>query len=179
MTRFAIDLKSREPYEDLAGREWDLSTLDRKERRLVQSVLARANRGLAWPELSSGWRRELLATRRHLSGRDLVRLPVYAVCQDIASRVGIAQGYFRKRDYRDDLSELIAKSRGSRYRFAKDAGLNEAFLSRVLNKRAHLSVEKLEKAAETLGYRVALVRSGEARRRRPKPSKETRLAATG
>jgi hypothetical protein len=47
----------------------------------------------------------------------------------------------------------------------------------VLSKRAHLSVEKLEKAAERLGYRVALVRSAKAKRRRARSLKE--MAAAG
>lgn len=179
MTKIVIDLRGREPYEDLAGRQWDLSSLSAKERRVVQAVVARANKGTAWPELSSYWRRALLDMHRHLSGRDLVRLPVYSVCQDIASRVGIEQGYFRQRDYRDELSELIAKTRASRYQFAKEAGLNEAFLSRVLSKRAHFSIDKLEKAAGTLGYRVALVRSGEPSRRRARSAKEAALAVHG
>ena len=119
----------------------------------------------------------LIELYRHLSGKKLVRLPVYAICQDIASRVGIEQGYFRQRDYRDDLVELIAKTHESRYQFAKETGLNQAFLSRVLSKRAHLSVEKLEKAAEMLGYRVALVRSAQARYRRARNPKE--MAAAG
>ena len=177
MTRIAIDIGAE--YVDLAGRRWDLSLLSVKERRLVQSVVARANKGTAWPELSSHWRRALIELHRDLSGRDLVRRPVYAICQDIASRVGIDQGYFRQRDYRDDLSELIAKTHGSRYRFAKAMGLNEAFLSRVLNKRAHLSVDTLEKAADALGCRIALVRSAEARRRRAKASNQTARAANG
>lgn len=179
MTRTAIDTRGRERHEDLAGGQWDLSSLSAKERRLVQSVVARAKRGTAWPELSSYWRRALIELHRHLSGSQLVRLPVYSICQDIASRVGIAQGYFRQRDYRDDLSDLIAKAHASRYQFAKEAGLDQAFLSRVLNKRAHLSVDKLDKAAGTLGYRVALIRSGEARRRRARALKETAVAAHG
>lgn len=179
MSRIAMDARARQRYEDLRGREWDLSSLTTKERRLVQSVVRRANKGTAWPEISSYWRRALIEMHRHMSGKDLVRLPVYVVCQDIASRVGIEQGYFRQRDYRDDLAELIGKVHESRYRFAKEAGLNQAFLSRVLSKRAHLSVDKLEKAAETLGYRVALVRSAAARRRRPKVAKEAALAVLG
>jgi len=177
MTRITIDFRGRKPYADLAGRRWDLSALSAKDRRLVRSVVTRANKGTAWPELSSHWRRVLFELYRHLSGKELVRLPVYAICQDIASRVGIEQGYFRQRDYRDDLVELIAKTHESRYQFAKETGLNQAFLSRVLSKRAHLSVEKLEKAAEALGYRVALVRSAQARRRRAKSPKE--MAAAG
>ena len=109
MTRIAIDFSGRKPYADLVGRQWDLSTLSAKDRRLVRSVVARANKGTAWPELSSHWRRALIELHRHLSGKELVRLPVYGICQDIASRVGIEQGYFRQRDYRDDLVELIAK----------------------------------------------------------------------
>ena len=179
MTRITIDIRGRDRYEDLAGRQWNLSSLSTKERRLVRSVVTRANKGTPWPELSTYWRRALVALHRHLSGRDLVRLPVYAICQDIASRVGIQQRYFRQRDYRDDLSELIAKTYASRYRFAKEVGLNQAFLSRVLSKRAHLSVDKLEKAAGTLGYRVALIRSAWGRRRRARGSKEPALAAHG
>jgi len=177
MAKIAIDFRGRKPYADLAGRRWELSALSVKDRRLVQSVVTRANKGTTWPELSSHWRRVLIELYRHLSGKELVRLPVYAICQDIASRVGIEQGYFRQRDYRDDLVELIAKTHESRYQFAKETGLNQAFLSRVLSKRAHLSVEKLEKAAETLGYRVALVRSAQARRRRARSPKE--MAAAG
>jgi transcriptional regulator with XRE-family HTH domain len=176
MSRIAIDFSGRQPYADLAGRHRDPSTLSAKDRRLVLSVVARANKGTPWPELSSHWRRALIELHRALSGKDLVRLPVYAICQDIASRVGIEQGYFRQRDYRDDLVELIAKTRESRYQFAKETGLNQAFLSRVLSKRAHLSVGKLEKAAETLGYRVALVRSAGARRRRARSPKGTAAA---
>ena len=41
----------------------------------------------------------------------------------------------------------------------KRAGIDEALLSRVLRKKAHLSIDKLEAALAPLGYRVALVRS--------------------
>lgn len=163
MTKINIDLRTQKSYEDLSGRRWILAELTAKERQLVWSVLKRAKQSTAWPELSSSWRRALLKVHPHLSGKDLVRLPVYAICQDIASRVGIEQGYFRQHDYRDDLTDLIARTLGSRYRFAKRVGLDEAFLSRVLSKRAHFSIDKLEQAVASLGYRVALVPTGEGR----------------
>jgi hypothetical protein len=144
-------------YQDLEGHKWDLQSLNAAERRLVRSALREAQKGVDWAELTNSWRQKLLRLHRGRSGKELVRLPVYAICEDIVSRLGIEQGYFRQRDYRDDLQEIIEESFPSRYRFAKSAGLDEAFLSRVIHKHAHLSIDSLDQAVASLGYRVALV----------------------
>lgn len=149
-------------YEDLFGRRWSLSPLTPRERRFLRSLVKRVNAGVSWPDLSGSWRLTLLDLYHGRSRKDVVGLPLYAVCQDIESRVGIDQGFFRQRDYRDDLAEMIRDKFPSRYRFAKQAGIDEAFLSRVVRKKAHLSVDKLDSALAPLGYRVALVRSSEA-----------------
>ena len=78
---------------------------------------------------------------------------------DFLLQQGIDQGFFRQRDYRDDLAEMIRRKFPSRYRFAKRVGIDEALLSRVIRKKAHLSIDKLESAVAPLGYRVALIRS--------------------
>lgn len=145
-------------HEDLAGRRWDLSSLASRERGFLRSFVKRANQGVPWPDLGS-WRLGLLQLYHGRSRKDIIRLPLYAVCQDVESRVGIEQGFFRQRDYRDDLADMISRKYPSRYRFAKQVGFDEALLSRVLRKKAHVSIEKLEAALAPLGYRVALVRS--------------------
>jgi hypothetical protein len=158
---------SDEFYEDLSGKRWDVSSLTQQEQTFLRSFVKRANEGLSWPDLSRSWRVRLMKIYRGHSRRDLVERPVYAICQDIESRVGIDQGFFRQRDYRDDLAEMISQKFPSRYRFAKEVGIDEGLLSRVVRKKAHLSIEKLESALAPLGYRVALVRSAEPPRRVP------------
>ena len=98
-------------YEDLSGRRWPLSSLTPQEQRFLQSFVRRVNERASWPDLSSSWRVKLLKLYDGRSRKDVVRLPLYAVCQDIESRVGIDQGFFRQRDYRDDLAEMISRTR--------------------------------------------------------------------
>lgn len=159
MPKTVVGFGPNDFYEDLAATRWNLSSLNAGERRFVRSFVKRVNDGVSWAELCGSWRGTLLKLYRGRSRKDVVRLPLYAVCQDIESRVGIDQGFFRQRDYRDDLAEMIARKFQSRYRFAKRVGMDQALLSRVLRKKAHLSIDKLEAALEPLGYRVSLVRS--------------------
>lgn len=168
MPKIVMDFGSDAFYEDLTGTRWTLSSLSPRERRFLRSFVNRANEGVSWPDLSGSWRVKLLKLYHGRSRKDVVRQPLYAVCQDIESRVGIDQGFFRQRDYRDDLAEMIRRKFPSRYRFAKRVGIDEALLSRVIRKKAHLSIDKLESALAPLGYRVALVRSsGPSRHGRP------------
>jgi hypothetical protein len=166
MKKIMLDFRSDGSYEDLSGRRWNISSLTALERAFLQSFVRRVNKGVSWPDLCSSWRVRLLKLYDGQSRKDVVRLPLYAVCQDIESRVGIDQGFFRQRDYRDDLADMIARKFPSRYRFAKRFRIDQALLSRVLRKKAHLSIDKLEAALAPLGYRVALVPSS-ARSRRP------------
>jgi hypothetical protein len=159
MTKIKISFSSDSFYEDLSGKRWRLFTLTPQERRFLRSFVKNVNEGMSWPQLYSSWRVTLLKLYKGRSRKDVVDLPLYSVCQDIESRVGIDQGFFRQRDYRDDLAEMIRNKFPSRYRFAKEAGIDEALLSRVVRKKAHLSIDKLESALAPLGYRVALVPS--------------------
>ena len=166
MPTISIPVASDAFYEDLAGTRWTLSSLTPRERRFLRSFVKRVNEGVSWPALSRSWRVNLLKLYHGRSRKDVVRLPPYAICQDIESRLGIDQGFFRQRDYRDDLAEMIRRKFPSRYRFAKRVGIDEALLSRVIRKKAHLSIDKLESALAPLGYRVALIRSsGQSRAR--------------
>lgn len=146
-------------YQDLAGSEWDLRTLSAAERRLVQATLRQAQRGTDWPKLRNSWHQQLLRLHPGRPGRDLVRLPVYAICEDITSRVGIDQGYFRS----VTIATTSSKSSTNRSRPAiasqrARVWTRPSFLSRVMRKQAHLSIDTLDKVVAALGYRVALMR---------------------
>ena len=160
MLKNSVVIERNAYYDDLSGRRWSLASLTRRERAFLRAFIRRACSGASWPELSTSWRGRLLKLYHGRSRKKIVQLPLYAICQDLESRVGIEQGFFRQRDYRDDLAELVRRRFPSRYRFASEAGIDESLLSRVLRKGAHLSIQKLDSAVASLGYRVALIRSG-------------------
>jgi hypothetical protein len=166
MTKIVVAFGTDAFYEDLFGRRWSLSSLTARERSFLRAFIKRVNGRVSWPDLSSSWRIKLLKLYKGRSRKDVVRLPLYSICQDLEARLGIDQGFFRQRDYRDDLAEMIQRKFPSRYGFAKQVGLDEALLSRVLHKKAHLSIDSLEAAVAPLGYRVALVRSSTQSRHR-------------
>ena len=60
-------------------------------------------------------------------------------------------------DYRDYLIDQIEEKFGSRYRFCKETGIPEAFLSQVLSGKKEFSVETLRRAAQALGLGLALL----------------------
>ena len=64
-----------------------------------------------------------------------------------------------KRDYRDDLRDLLDKAnadRGlTRYRLCQHMGMDSGTLSNVLAKRRHFSLDKLENVLQLLGYRIS------------------------
>ena len=99
MPKIVMPFGSGAFYEDLAGRRWSLSSLTPRERRFLRSFVKRVNEGVSWPDLCGSWRVTLLKLCHGRSRKDVVRLPLYAVCQDIESRVGIDQGFFRQRDW--------------------------------------------------------------------------------
>ncbi len=81
---------------------------------------------------------------------------IWKICEDMGSRLAIKQGYARRGDYRDELMDLIESKYPSRYAFCREVGLDEGYLSRVLNKRQHFSVKKLEKVLDALGCELTI-----------------------
>jgi transcriptional regulator with XRE-family HTH domain len=68
-----------------------------------------------------------------------------------------------KRDYRDDLRDLLDKAnadRGlTRYRLCQHMGMDSGTLSNVLAKRRHFSLDKLEGVLKLLGYRISFIQT--------------------
>ena len=85
----------------------------------------------------------------------LVRISaVYRIAQDLSGRLGVAAGFIRPPDYRDELEELILTRFPSRRAFCKATGLSEDMLSHVLAGRKDLSLATLTRALERIGYAV-------------------------
>ena len=84
--------------------------------------------------------------------------------QDINSAAHESTATGPKRDYRDDLRDLLDKAnneRGlTRYRLCRHMGMDSGTLSNVLAKRRHFSLDKLEHILRLLGYRISFTANG-------------------
>lgn len=60
-------------------------------------------------------------------------------------------------DYRDKLAKAISEKYSSMYKFCKATGMDEGFLSQVLNKKKHLSIKTLTEILENIGYELTIV----------------------
>ena len=58
----------------------------------------------------------------------------------------------------DDIRAAILKSDKTRYRIAKELGLAESQLTRLMSGERGLRMESLEMLADHLGYRITLVK---------------------
>lgn len=143
-------------YTTITGRRFDLDQLAAEERALLGRIEALFRERPAWDEFSQAWiklGREMLWK----DGRVPVGHPVYRICQDLAARLGIAEGRLARPDYRDRLADLIEERFGSRYHFCKQTGIDQAHLSRVLAGKKHLAPGTLSRILEALGVELALV----------------------
>ena len=143
-------------YTTLTGRRFDLAQLSDNERTFLVKVSALFRQRPAWDEFSSAW----LALGREMlwgEGKIPVGHPVYRICQDLAARLGIAEGRLSRPDYRDQLVDLIEERFGSRYRFCQQTGIDPGHLSRVLAGKKHFAAHTLLKVVEALGVELAFV----------------------
>lgn len=146
------------PYKTITGRVFQIQSLSAAERRVLQSLTETYDRRPDWEEFSDFWQAELrpiLAKIRSPAKR--TQHTLYQIAQDLEMRLGIAQGTVAEPDYRDYLLDQINEQYGSRYRFCKKAGIQEAFLSQVLSGKKDFSVEMLRRAAQALDLGLALL----------------------
>jgi hypothetical protein len=156
----AISSEQDTVYITLTGRKFDTAQLSSREQQLLEKVTALFQRSAGWEEFTRAW---TAAGKAMLwkDGNVPVGHPAYRICQDLATRRGIAEGRVACPDYRDQLADLIEERFGSRYRFCKAAGNDPAHLCRVLAGEKHFSTETLFKALDDLDVQFALIdRSG-------------------
>jgi hypothetical protein len=141
---------------DLGGRVFALSGLDKEERALLAKLQAFAGSGVKWWDYRNFWMSEVdrFYETRGLSRAEIIETPVYRIGQDMGSRLGIAQGYVRQSDYRDELEHLILTRFKTRRKFCEATGLSEDMLSHVLARRKHLAIDTLNAALAKVGYTV-------------------------
>ena len=103
--------------------------------------------------------------RRGVQPKELAQTMPFKILQDLSARLGIAQGFIRPDDYRDELEDLIDRQFASHEAFCKASGISPAMLSHVLAGRKDLSMAALSKALERIGYRLRLVPAATRRKR--------------
>jgi hypothetical protein len=151
-------MKRTDVYVDRKGREIALTEVDEEERKLIARLRRRARTHPDWIDFGNIWTREVAAffDARGLTRAAARRTAAYQIAQDLGSRLGIAAGFVRPPDYRDDLEELIRERFGSRRAFCKATGLAEEGLTAFLAGRQELPLDALNAALERIGYRVRI-----------------------
>jgi transcriptional regulator with XRE-family HTH domain len=148
-------------YRAITGRRYEVSGLSADERKFLENVFALFASKPAWADFTRTWSR--LARETIWKGQRVpVGNPVQRICQDLAARLGIAEGRISRPDYRERIADLIEERFKSRYEFCKSVGIDEGQLSRVLNRNANFSAENLFKVLDALGVEMDLVNRDEA-----------------
>lgn len=152
-------------YKTLNGEVFDFDQFTSEQRAIYDQAKAFYDTNPEWPEFSNFWRTRVRKAFSNAEPSEVVKEPIYKVCRDLDSRLGISQGYTREPDYRDLLADIVDHHFKSRYQFCKEIGIDEGYLSNVLNKKKHLSMERLQKVLERTNCRIAFVEkvSGEVK----------------
>lgn len=145
------------PYKTITGRRIDLSALSSQEKEILAQLLDEHGQNPDWDKYSNFWQSLLRPVLVKIRASERTRHPLYKVAQDLEMRLGVAQGAVAEPDYRDYLVDRIEEKYGSRYRFCKETGIPEAFLSQVLSGKKDFSIETLRRAATALGLGLALL----------------------
>jgi hypothetical protein len=143
-------------YTTLKDEEFNIDELPPNHQKAYTAVRKHFDASMDWTDFANFWLNKMRELTENGNKSGLVRSPLYRICQDMESRLGIKQGYVRKGDYRDYLAMIIDLEFPSRYAFCKEVGLDQSFLSHVLNRDKDFSMEKLETILSRIGYEVAL-----------------------
>lgn len=152
------------PYRTITGRRLDLTELSSQEQAVLSALIAEHGKKPDWREFSRFWQRLLQPVLSKVPAKERSRHLLYKIAQDLEMRLGIAQGRVAEPDYRDYLADRIEEKYGSRYRFSKETGIPEAFLSQVLSGKKDFSMETLRRAARALDLGLALLPTGDLSR---------------
>ena len=141
-------------YKTLNGNVYKIGELPEEQKELFSKLIEEYKKGTKWNDFGVFWLHEGKDIWDKHRTKDLETLPIYNIAKDLGSRRGIEDGYTRMPDYRDRLIEIITMNYSSRYDFCKKTGIDESFLSQVLNKKKHFSMEKLTTILDKIGYKL-------------------------
>ena len=147
-------------YKTLNGEVFDLNKLTKREREIYSEVKAFYNLNTDWTEFSNLWITKIREAFSSTNPSLVTKKNIYRICQDLESRLGVRQGYTREIDYRDLLADIINIHFKSRYQFCNKLAFDQGYLSSVLNRKKHISMNKLQEALDKINYRIAFVEKG-------------------
>ena len=125
-------------YQTLKNEIYDLDSLPADQQSIYEAVWGFYQQEPTWDTFTAFWLGQVDRLQPKLTRAEIVETPIFKICEDMDARLAIKQGYARPGDYRDELQMIIDEKFHSRYAFCQITGLDEGYLSRVLNKR-HIS----------------------------------------
>lgn len=144
-------------YKTLDGEVFNLDELTKQQKLIYSEVKSFYDTNPDWNQFSNMWTDRLKEAFDGIDPRTVIKEPIFEICQDLDSRLGIRQGYTREPDYRDLLADIISRHFKSRYQFCKEMGIDEGYLSTILARKKHLSMEKLQEILDKLDHRIVFV----------------------
>jgi hypothetical protein len=149
------------PYRTITGRAIETDGLSPRQKDLLSKIFEEYRKRPDWGRFSDFWMKLIRKDLSTMAPEARTIDPLYLIAQDLEMRLGIAQGAVAEPDYRDYLVDRIKEKYGSRYRFCKETGIPEAFLSQVLSGKKDFSIETLCRAADALDLKLALIPKGD------------------
>ena len=143
-------------YQTLKNEIYDLASLPPDQRKIFETVWNLYEQGPDWDKFSTFWLARVDGLQPKLTRKEIVETPIFKILEDMDSRLAIKQDHARRGDYRDELQVIVDQNFPSRYAFCQTIGLDEGYLSRVLNKRQHISMKKLTQILSTIGYELTI-----------------------
>ena len=143
-------------YQTLKNEIYDLASLSPDQRDIYEAVRDFYQQEPAWDKFTAFWLARVDRLQPKLTRKEITETPIFKICEDMDSRLAIKGGYARPGDYRDELQMIIDQRFSSRYAFCQTIGLDEGYLSRVLNKRQHISIKKLTQILDAIGYELTI-----------------------
>lgn len=144
-------------YRTLNGEFFDLNDLPAKQRSIYAEVKSSYDLNIEWTKLTNLWVAKVREAFKDEEPSKIVEKVIYKICQDLDSRLGIRQGRTREPDYQDLLADVINLHFGSRYQFCKQTGIDEGYLSSILNRKKNPSLKMLQGILGKINYRIRFV----------------------
>jgi len=144
-------------YRTLNGEVFDLDKLPAKQKSIYAELKSFYDVNVEWTKFTNLWVAKVREVFGAKEPSEIVEKPIYKICQDLDSRLGIRQGYTREPNYQDLLADIINIHFGSRYQFCKQTGVDEGYLSSILNRKKNPSLKMLQGILEKINYRIRFV----------------------
>lgn len=148
------ELKEPLKYRTINGEVISLNSSSEVEKRFIRHMITLYLKKPYWDKFANYWLNRIGKVYNGKSRKDIAETVSFKICQDLESRLGILHDKTRMSDYRDQLSEIVDVRYGSRYYFCRKFHVDEGYLSNVLNKKRHISINSLSRILNKAGYEL-------------------------